>query len=221
MTTLRHRRRRRSGLAHADALYGVLYPANHLRIVDFYGDPEDATRAILLFDRDVAQAPGEIELWVEERKGFNPRIVAPRKASVDFNCLLHVGMEWSFNPVYGSFRGIDGCAEALDASGVLRVAGGSTPAGKTWLSGMGTSSDRTIDFLFSEDVTLDTGYSTGYWCRDVDWNIMAGTSVQQLASNCARVSFPNDIPSPSEGGLIDGFAGIPGKDVLSPVMWKF
>lgn len=208
--------------SHKDPLYGISYPPDHLRIVSFFGDPEDITRGILLFDRDLGPLPGEVNMWVGDRKGTGLQLIHPRQVRVPFNCPLYTSMAWSWDPSGGDFTGKDGCKYALAASGNLQEASGPYPTGKIWITGITRYDTITLDFAFSQNVNT-TGDPYGFWATNESGYVISGTSVYQQEGAVIRVTFSETIaPAPIHGGLIVGFSGIVEyADLLSPITWRF
>ena len=222
MTTLRKRPRHCDNLNHPDALYGAFYPANHLRLVSVCGDPDDCTRGLLTFDRDVGYAPGEVELWVGDRRGFTIQRVNPRVYRADFGCPLYWTQPWRFSPALGSFTGADGCAPVLECSGTFQPGGGATPPGKFWLSGVNWLDDFRLAFAFSTSISVGGGNPAGFWCLDESGNVQYGAVADQSDACVARVVFPAHVPEHGSAGLLAWFDDLlDAVDLLKPVACRF
>lgn len=217
-------RRRRGPSSHADALYGLFYPPNHLRLVDFSGDPADITCGLLTFDRNLGPLPGEMNLWCGDKKGFGPELVSPRMVRARFNSPIYTSSAWSWDTTGGDFRGADGCLYALPASGLLQWAGGPHPAGKIWITGITRYDSTSLDYTFSTSVNT-TGDASGFWCIDEFTSTQSGNSVMMIGSQTIRVYFMNNV-APAQGGaaqagIVASFSGIvEAADFLSPITWR-
>lgn len=165
--------------------------------------------------------PGDVNLWCGDKKAFYPTLVNPRVVRVSFNGPIYTPWDWTIDPSLGSFRGADGCAEALATSGVLQWAGGPHPGGKIWLVGISRYDSTTLDFTFNQAAT-STGDASGFWCTDEWGNNQNGSSVFQPASEIIRVSFMSTIKAtPEPAGIVAGFTGISEyADLLCPITWR-
>lgn len=212
-------RRRGKGGSHADPLYGLFYPPNHLRLVNVQGDPADVTRCLLTFDRDLAAPlPAQINLWAMDRKAVGLESVNPRVVRVFFNAPISSLSAWNYDTFEGTFRGADGCAAALGASGIL-TASGPTPPGKLWLQSISRAEGLDLDFTFSAPVT-SSGEAGGFWCLDESNQAQYGSIISQQDSATLRITFNNPIATADgRAGLVANFAGIAeSADCLSPVI---
>ncbi|HSI37280.1 MAG TPA: hypothetical protein VK986_27075 [Tepidisphaeraceae bacterium] len=216
---------RRGGRGHASPLYGLLYPPNLVRILNLAGDPLDATRAILVFDRDLRATtiPSEVDLWLAGHRAFTPELINPRAVRVSVGTPLWNQMAWEFRPDFGSFTGADGSGAAIESSGSLLDVSGAFPAGKLFLSGAAWVGEQTVDFTFSQPVTLvESGDYSGFLVRDESGVWLQGNGAAAENAQTIRVSFAGVVPA--EGmtvGLSAEFAGVAeAGDVLKPVEWK-
>ncbi|HYE18497.1 MAG TPA: hypothetical protein VEA69_08635 [Tepidisphaeraceae bacterium] len=222
---LLQRPHRRSGRTAASPLYGLFYPPNLVRILNLAGDPADATRAILVFDRDVRAStiPSEVDLRLAGHRAFNPELLNSRAVRVSVGTPLWNQMAWTFSPALGSFSGADGSGPAVDSSGALLDVTGPFPAGRLFLSAAAWVGEQTVDFTFSQPVTLiESGDYSGFLVRDESGLWLQGNGATAENVQTIRVTFAGSIP---EGGLTVGlspdFAAIAeAADVLKPVEWR-